>query len=169
MELTKVKSKDQAAKVHNLETKFTLRVFGSFLVALSGFILFIDKVAKGFHLENNFGYDDTETFLWVMSQTLSPLLLIIASLFKPFKTSYLIPIYIYAIQFYWIFKPNTLIDNGFLHLYATGFCLGFLLLSYVIFKFNSLKKKRELENEKFQKDVTETIELLKKDILTNVE
>lgn len=47
--------------------------------------------------------------------------------------------------------------------------VSFLLLSYVVFKINSLKNKRKIENENFQKDVTETIELLKKDILTNVE
>ncbi|MGG6230941.1 hypothetical protein [Tenacibaculum sp. SDUM215027] len=169
LQLTKLKSKDQAVKGHNPETKFILRIFGSLLVALSGFILFIDKVTKGFHLENNFGYDDTETFIWVISQTLSPLILITASVFKPYKTSYLIPIYIYAIQLYWVFESNALLDNGYLHIYATGFCLSFLLLSYVVFKINSLKNKRKIENENFQKDVTETIELLKKDILTNVE
>lgn len=162
----KQKLKDQEVKG---EIKFFLRVIGSILVALSGFILLIDKVTSSIKLDNNFGYSDTETFLWVLGQTLSPLLILLASLFKPFRTSYLIPIYIYSIQLYWVFKPNVRFDNVYLQAYAVGSCVFFLLLLLFIYWVNSLKLKREKEEEFFQFEVRNTIELLKKEVLSKSE
>ncbi len=146
------------------ENKEGVRIIGSFLVALSGLILFSDKVFS-FELKNNFGFKKTSTFIWVISQTLSPILLLLASVFKPYKTSYLIPVYIYAIQLYWIFQPNVLIDNIYLHTYAIGSCFAFVLLIYVIYKINGLKLKKQKEEELFRIEVNKTIDLLKKEVL----
>lgn len=148
--------------------KAAISIIGSFLVALSGLILFTDKVFP-FELENKFGFGKTSTFIWVLSQTLSPILLIIASAFRPFKTAYIIPVYIYTIQFIWIFRPNIRFDDYYLQTYAIGTTIGFLLMLYIIYRFNLIKTKRQLENEKFKQDVNETIDLLKKDILTKTE
>ncbi|MGG8497935.1 hypothetical protein ACQY1Q_16100 [Tenacibaculum sp. TC6] len=149
------------------ELKVSIRTTGSILVALSGLILFTDKVAN-FQLDNNFGFPDTETFLWVLCQSLSPILILIASLFNPYKTSYTIPVYIYSVQMYWIFQPNVTFDNIYLQAYAIGACIGYLLLAFLIFKINSIKKKQELEMLRFQKEANETIELLKKEILSEI-
>lgn len=146
------KSKDQEAKA-------VIRVLGSLIIALSGLILFSDKVLT-FQLENNYGFDDTPTFIWVLSQTLSPILILIGSLFKPFKTSYLIPVYIYAIQLYWVFKPDIRFDDVLLQTYAIGAVFGFLLLSYMVYRVNNLKSKRDKENELFKEETREVTKIL---------
>ncbi|WP_271784523.1 hypothetical protein [Aquimarina algiphila] len=159
------------AKLEDQEVKgindFYLRIFGSFLITLSGSILFADKVAShfNFNLVNNFGYHDTETLIWVLSQTLSPLIILIASLFNPFKIAYLITIYTYTVQLYWVFQPNVTFDNFYLQVYAFGACTSFLLLSYMIIKINSIKLSNEKENELFKNEVNETINLLKEKII----
>ncbi len=152
-------------KLTDQETKGGTRIFGSILIALSGLVLFSDKVFS-FELQNNFGFKNTAVFLWVFSQTISPILMLAASIFKPYKTSYLVPVYIYAIQLYWVFQPEIKFDNYFLQTYALGACLGYLLLSIIIVKINSLKTKKEIENQKFKEEVFDIIELLKEDDLT---
>lgn len=148
------------------ENKVVISIIGSFIVALSGLILFTDKVFP-FELENKFGFKKTSTFIWVLSQTLSPILLIIASVFKPFKTSYIVPVYIYTIQLIWVFQPNIKFDDYYLQTYAIGSCIGFLLILYVIYRFNLIKSKKDKEDEAFQKNINETIDILKKEMLIN--
>ena len=147
------KSKDQ-------ETKVGVRIIGSIIIALSGLILFSDKVLS-FELNNNYGFSDTQTFLWVLSQSLSPFLLILATVFKPYKTSYLIPIYIYSIQIFWVFKPEIKFDDALLQTYAVGALVFYILLIYFIARINELKSKKEKEQLLFNKEVLETLELLK--------
>lgn len=144
--------------------KVAIRLIGSFLIILSGLILFSDKVLT-FELENKFGFNKTSTFIWVVSQTLSPILMLLASVFKPYKTSYLIPVYIYTIQFIWIFQPQIRFDNYYLQTYAIGACIGFIALMYVINRINNIKTKKEKEYKRFQQETLETIELLKKSTL----
>lgn len=142
------------------ETKEVIRIIGSFIVALSGLILFSDKVLT-IQLENNYGFSKTSTFIWILSQSLSPFLLALSILFKPYKTAFVIPIYFYSIQLYWVFNPKIQLDNYLLQTYAIGVSIGFLLLGIMINKINKLKNKRELENELFKKEAKEVIQLLR--------
>lgn len=134
------------------------------MVALSGLILFSDKVLT-FELQNNFGFKKTSTFIWVLSQSLSPILILVASLFKPYKTSYLIPVYIYSIQIYWVFKPSIRFDDVLLQTYAFGCSIGFLLLSYMLYRINKMKSKREKDNDLFKKETKEVIQILAKKVM----
>ncbi len=118
------KSKDQV-------TKEVTRSIASIIVTLSGLLLLSDKVFS-FELENNFGFQDTKTLIWVLSQSLSPLLLVFAANFKPYKLSYTIPAYLYFIQIYWVFDPFMRFDDVLLHLYALGFVVIFIFLVRLI-------------------------------------
>lgn len=107
------------------------RSVASILVALSGLLLLSDKVFS-FKLEDNFHFQDTKTFIWVVSQSLSPLLLAFAANFKPYRLSYIIPAYLYFIQLYWVFNPSIQFDDALLHLYAIGFVIVFIFLVRLI-------------------------------------
>lgn len=120
-----------AEKLNDLATKVGIRIFASFLVALSGLILFTDKVTT-FGVTSNFGFQDTQTFIWALCQSFSPLILILGSCLKPFRIAYTIPGYIYFIQIYWVFHPDINFDDVFLQIYAIGFVSGFTTLIIVI-------------------------------------
>src|SRR5690606_39433610 len=74
MKLKTTKYDDQVLKA-------AIRTFASILVALSGLILFADKVFP-YELSNNYGFSDSQTFIWVFSQTLAPLLLVLGLVFR---------------------------------------------------------------------------------------
>ncbi|CAA0230362.1 hypothetical protein [Tenacibaculum maritimum] len=147
------------------ETKVEIRIFGSVLVALSGIILFADKVTN-FHFTNNYGFSDTQTFIWVFSQSISPLIITIANFFKPFKTAYLAPVYFYTIQVYWVFNPSVKFDDYFLQTYAIGVVLSMFLLGYIIRKINKIKSRKSKHQEEVLREIKNTISVLKKEVIT---
>ncbi|CAN5286076.1 hypothetical protein BH23BAC2_BH23BAC2_17240 [soil metagenome] len=122
--MTKTKYEDQVLKV-------TIRTFASILVALSGLILFADKVYP-YELSNNYGFADSQTFIWVFSQTLAPLLLVVGLIFRPYFIAITIPVYIYFIQMFWVFNPVARFDDALLQTYAIGTVAGFVALVVAI-------------------------------------
>lgn len=94
-------------------------------------MLFADKVIT-YELSNNYGFADTQTFLWVFTQTVSPLLIILGMIFRPYKIAITIPVYFYFIQLYWVFSPGIRFDDAFLQLYAIGTVAGFISLIVAI-------------------------------------
>src|SRR5690606_36713218 len=88
---TKEKLKDQETKdktvnqspwikerLNDLVTKVGIRIFASLLVALSGLDLFTDKVTT-FGITSNFVFQYIQTFICALSQSFSPLILILGS------------------------------------------------------------------------------------------
>jgi len=119
-----------------------IRAVASVLVALSGLILLSDKVFT-FKLENNFGFEDTQTFLWVFSQSISPVLLILGANFKPYKLAYIFPVYLYSIQLYWVFDSGLYLDDPLLHVYALGSVVVFVLLvRFIHIKLHKARQER---------------------------
>jgi len=123
-----------------------LRIIASLLVALSGFILYADKVLT-LQLQNNHGYSDTQTFIWVLMQSISPVLLIVVgAFFKPYKIFYTIPLYFYTIQIYWVFDSSLQFDDALLQLYAVGtvftFIISSILLNFVLSKLKSQSQSK---------------------------
>lgn len=112
-------------------TKAVTRAIASFLIILSGLQLFTDKIIT-YEFQNLYGFADSQTFLWVASQTIGPIIFCIAAMFKPYKISYSIPIYFYTIQLYWIFDPSLKMDDLLLHVYAAGAVLLFLVIVRMI-------------------------------------
>ncbi|MFD0862513.1 hypothetical protein ACFQ1M_09870 [Sungkyunkwania multivorans] len=116
--------------------------FASLIIALSGAILFLDKVFY-FEFDNNFGFKDTQTFIWVFTQSVSPMLLTLGALLRAHKLSYCIPVYFYAIQMIWVFDPTIKLDDALLHVYAIGCVfIFFCLMIFIQFAFRLAFKRR---------------------------
>jgi len=124
------------------------RIFASLIIALSGMILFTDKVIT-FNLEDNYGFQDSQTFIWVLCQTLSPLVLILGAVFRPYKIAYLIPVYFYSIQMYWVFMPNIKFDDELLQVYAIGCCIAFAAIVITLNVIYSRMVKTRKAKESF--------------------
>ncbi|MEM9075746.1 MAG: hypothetical protein AAGC43_01860, partial [Bacteroidota bacterium] len=76
-------SEDQVTHISN-------RAFGTFLVLLSGIIIYADKIVEYFDIQIQYEfkyYVGLDVFLWTISQTLVVLLLVSAYFFKPYKWS----------------------------------------------------------------------------------
>lgn len=119
------------------------RIIASIFVIISGLILISDKLHT-FHFSNNFGYHDSLTLVWTFSQTISPIILIIAFCLNPYKIFFTVPIYIYAVQIYFIFSSQTN-DKNLVHLYATGSVALFLIC---VFTLNAIFKDEKNKDAK---------------------
>lgn len=131
-------------KLNDLVTKAGIRIAASLLVALSGLVLFTDKVTT-FGITSSFGFQDTQTFIWALSQSFSPLILILGSCLRPYRIAYTIPGYIYFIQIYWVFHPDIRFDDVFLQVYAIGFVSAFTTLVIVINYLFQGERDQEVE------------------------
>jgi len=106
--------------------KVSHRNFASFLVCLSGLILYLDKVFMLLEIEfvmpKKFIHArlDFSTFLWLLMQSISPVMLIIGSILKPYVIFYIVPIYCYSLQFYFILFDYRIIDDDYVSVYSIG-------------------------------------------------
>jgi hypothetical protein len=114
------------------------RLFSSLLVATAGVMLICDKLFS-FHFANNFGYNNSQTLAWTFAQMVIPIIIILFGFLNPYKIAYLVPVYIYSIQIYFIFSSSTN-DSTLMHLYATGSVVCF---SIMVLAFNNIFKKEE--------------------------
>lgn len=134
-------------------------VFSSGIIALSGLILYSDKVLASINIQ--FGipakFKDTgmdfQTYVWLLSQTISPLLIILGSIMRPFFLSYIIPIYCYCLQLYFIFFDYKLIDDDYIDEYALGTSILVFLVFYSIRKIDRyiIMKKINAAKEELKK------------------
>ncbi len=140
-----------------------VKILGSILVALSGACLFLDKVFVLLEIEGNtFGFSSYSNFIWVLMTSFVPISLgLWHYIFKPYALAYLIPLYCYSIQIIWTFQPNIHADDIYLHIYALGSCVIFIIL-LIIFKsvLKHTRRQQELEKQ-IRTEATEIIELLK--------
>ncbi|TSE05827.1 hypothetical protein [Aquimarina algiphila] len=126
------------------QTNISRKLLASFLVVLSGSIIFADKITTFGITENN-GYRNVETFVWLITQSLSPIILCLAAMLKPFKIFYSIPLYIYFIQLYWVFDYDTKVDDPLLHFYAVSFSLGvFFFISITIYLIKQIASSNRI-------------------------
>ncbi len=156
-------------KLKGLVTKeVASRFFASLLVALSGLLLYLDKVIVFFDVTggNSYGFADFETFIWVFTQSAAPVLMIIAYPFKPYISSFVIPVYCYAIQIIWIFQPQFTFDHLYLQLYAIGSCLLFIILLIFIKFIGRWNRKRNDLKLEFQKEKEQIVTILKSKTLS---
>ena len=116
----------------------TSRVLGSIFIALSGFILYLDKALVLFGYEFNVPQKflekniDFQFFFWLLCQTVSPLFLVAGGIFRTYKLAYLIPIYCYTLQIYFILFDNKLVDDDYIIIYSVGTALLIYLVIYGI-------------------------------------
>lgn len=139
-------------------TNTNVRIFGSSLIILSGLILFSDKVLS-FKLEHYFGFGDSQTLIWMTSQTLCPILLILGNILKPYKTSYLPVVYVLAIQMFWIFDGSARFDDYLLQTYAIGSMFIVCLVSYLLSKVKAMQDREISEAKEELEEAREVIKI----------
>ena len=136
------------------------KLLGSFLIILSGIILYLDKIMLFFNYKfiipekfivagMNF-----QTFIWLISQTISPILLIIGAQIKSYHISYIVPLYCYTLQLFFIFKDYKIIDDTYLYIYA----IGSTFLVIIVIKIIQISRKKYLVRQ---------IRLAKKKLISN--
>jgi predicted neutral ceramidase superfamily lipid hydrolase len=144
--------------------------FATFLVILSSIVVFLDKIfvvldlildkfnkelikpipEKYMNLEYDF-----HAFIFLISVTwIAPILLIIAFRFKPYKISYIAPLYSYSVLGFFLFISKDTVDNrGWF--FAYGFftmLIVFFIIEYIKYK---LRKHFEQKIAKTKKKLNE--------------
>ena len=123
-------------------------VIASFIIALSGLVLYADKALVGVDiaslmpdkfLEKGVSPD---VFIWIVGQTISPLFIILGSILKPYFYAYIVPIYCYVLQFYFILIDYSLVDDGYGYVYSMG--ISFILILIMHFARTASRKGTEL-------------------------
>ena len=134
------------------------RLIASFLVLVSGMILLSDIFVDyyGIEIANRYGFTTTSNFVYWISMMISQLLLIIATQFKPYRISYLAPIYLISLSIYWIMFSGEFDNKSYFNIYVFGFSLLLLaILSLISMLVN--KEKIEAENKNAKLKLLENI------------
>ncbi|WP_459213116.1 hypothetical protein [Aquimarina rhabdastrellae] len=145
----------------------TNKVAGTILVFLSGIVLYLDQILRLFNISSSytFGFSSFSNFLWAFTQSVAPLLLIIASYFKPYKIIFLVPIYCYGLQLLWTFGASHS-DDPYGYFFALGFSISFFLIIFLFKKtLIFFKERRSKEKDEFVENTKDVIEILKSRLL----
>ena len=146
---------------------FNTRLVGTLFIALSGILLYLDRVLAfaGIDSDVNYGFTTFYNFIWVLTQSVAPILLIIGSYFQPYKSAFLIAIYCYAVQIIWIFNPQYYDDLLFTLYSSFGLVIIILAIIVLINKIIQMFNQRKSENQEFIDDTKEVLEILKAKVL----
>lgn len=129
---------------------------GTLIVILSGIILYADKIIVffnwNFEMPSRYESYDFETFIWSISVTISPILLILAAHLKTYKLAYVIPLFCYTLQLWFIIYDLSIVDKDYLVWYAIASCIFIIMI-----------RSAYLRMEK--KSITDAIKKAKKDLL----
>lgn len=138
----------------------TSRIIASLLIALSGFVLYLDKVFIFFNVSftppEKFieAGVDFDAFLWFLAQTISPFLLIIGSILRPYNLAYMIPIYCYTLQLYFILFDYNYVDYDYIGIYSVGtsvllvfIIIGIKTALHYLFQKKLFQIKKELKEK----------------------
>lgn len=129
-------------------------VVASIIIALSGLILYLDKamvnVDVEFLMPDKFVENqiDPSFFIWLVGVTVSPLLIIVGSILKPYFYAYIVPIYCYVLQFYFILIDYSLVDNGYSYSYSFGITVILLLIMHLARKSSERSTKLMIQEAK---------------------
>ena len=146
--MIKQKSNDQET------SKIYPSVFPTVLIILSGLILYLDKIFVFFdvQLENNHGYQQTEEFIWSLSQTLSPIIIVIGLYLKPFKEALIVPLFCYVIQLWFVLDSSLTVDRPLTWVYVLGTVVFIVIISVgikrILIRRSKLLQLRESVMEK---------------------
>lgn len=104
---------------------------GTFIVLMSGLILYADKIVNYYNIQVDYEfkyYGDLDVFLWTVAGTVSPLMLVFASWFKPKKWAYSSPLSAYSIQLMYVMRDEHLLQRDYFWLYTIAFVAFFLAM-----------------------------------------
>ncbi|QYS86284.1 hypothetical protein JJC03_15360 [Flavobacterium oreochromis] len=124
------------------------RILGSIFIIASALISYLDKyvIVYSIRFNNNFGYNSSADLVWATSTTIAPLLLIIGANLRPYKISYIFPVYTYTTYLFWVFRGEKT-DYGWSKFYAIFITLLFVFFMIGMSKIKK-KKKRKRRNKK---------------------
>lgn len=148
---TKQKLSDQG--LGHLQLSLTT-VFANIVVTLSGLLLYLDKVFTYYNIVIPIPSRldpldwDQETFIWFITQTFTPILLIIAFWLKANKWFFLIPLYCYILQLHFNLLDYKIIDSEYLYYYAFGTTLLTVFVVNLVGKLSARRLKRRIQKEK---------------------
>ncbi len=131
-----------------------MAVTASFIIALSGLLLYADKALAFWDIQiwmpTKFAEKGVspEIFIWLVAQTLSPILIIIGSVLRPYFYAYLIPIYCYVLQFYFVLIDYSLVDDGYSYMYSLGISILLVLMMQWARKASQRKTKLMIDQAK---------------------
>ncbi|MFV0237110.1 MAG: hypothetical protein ACK5HU_01060 [Flavobacteriales bacterium] len=128
------------------ETSLISLKTGTFIIILSGVILYLDKIILLFiqDVESLMGYPNLSSFIWVLTQTLSPLILILGVYIKAYKWAYLVPIYCYCLQLFYILNSSWEGDDFLVYpLVGVLSSVIFLIFSKISTQVRKIKGKQE--------------------------
>ncbi|MCJ1806984.1 MULTISPECIES: hypothetical protein [Flavobacterium] len=127
------------------------RTLGSIFIIVSALISYLDKYVMVYNINfnDNCGYNNSADLVWATSIIIAPLLLIVGANMKPYKISYIFPVYTYATYLFWVFKEDKT-DYGWSKIYAI-----FITLLFVVFMIgiSKIKEKERVEKEKIKKKI----------------
>ncbi len=166
------KFKDQARKGENnilseIEVSFKTRIIGTIFIVFSGLLLYLDKILGylGIESEYTFGYSNFSNFVWVFTQSVAPVLMILGMYMKPYKLSYVVAVYCYCVQLFWVFSPQYSNDFLISAYAAIGLVMIFILLIVFIKKMITLFAKQKTKDQEFIQDAKDVLEILKARVL----
>ncbi|WP_062057549.1 hypothetical protein [Aquimarina longa] len=154
----------------NEEVSFKGRVTGTVLIVFSGALLYLDKIflLLGINSSINYGFSSFYNFVWVLMQSLAPIFIILVGIYlKPYKFSYLVPLYCYLIQVIWSFNPQYADDFLLTIKYSSGLIVLIIGIIMVLKKFITLFNIKKNRDEEFIQDAKEVLDILKSKILNN--
>ena len=154
-------------KNFKVQTNIHTRIVGSFIICFSALLLCADKLVQylPFEIKEIHGFSSLEDYVWVLMQSVAPLVIIVGTLFKPFKITYLVPTYVYCLQLSWSLSENTN-DHYLANAYAMGiFCTLMFSVLYILNKIDKRYKKIRSEELEFIEESKEVLEILKAKIL----
>lgn len=109
------------------------------LIILSGIILYSDKILNYFNIGSNMDfkyYNNLESFIWHVSQTISPILILGALALciknKFVKLTLLTPLSIYSIQAMYIMADEDYIENEYFVYYTLVFIVMQIFCFYLL-------------------------------------
>ena len=153
--LRKKTPKDQG--IREEATKF----LGTLIIILSGIILFLDKIffLLDITLENNHGWNNTEAYIWNLSQTISPLLIMLGMYLRAYFISLIVPIFCYVLQFYFVMNSSLALDNPLTFSYVAGTALLVLVIMHTIKRISIMVIERKIKEARAE--IEKRIEELK--------
>lgn len=107
---------------HREATNTVTRIIGTIIIILSGCILYLDKIflLLDITLENTHGWNDTENYVWHLCQTISPVLIMFGMYLRAYTYSWMIPLFCYVLQFFFVIDSSKTVDKGSTWVYVIG-------------------------------------------------
>jgi len=140
------------------------KIFATSLIILSGLILYLDKIYDYFNitLDNLHGWSNQANFIWSLTQTISPILIMTGLYLRPYVVSLFVPIFCYVLQFYFVINSNIVLDNPMTWIYVSGTSILILFtIRFVKKQLDYLSSINDLKIEVMEEIIDASNELLK--------